>query len=489
MKFLNSIQQWSNSLTVRQKGILVVSIPLAFQLLFTLSLGLLYAQAEREAMKEAHARLFSVRMNTIVKDIWNAGELLFAYSLLRDKAILDKWTEKKSLILEELDSLKRLSMDSASSKDYGTMVNVSNKGIALMERAVQKMVESSNANTEVFTEISPFLESLSKELESSSSKEVKYGAKVLVKENNSRKIIAGILYLSVIADVTIAIALSVFFAASIAQRLRVISDNTRRIRENQPLNPLLQGNDEIASLDHQFHDLVNALRSSELLRREFLAMTSHDLKTPLMSVELSLDLIGRQLPKDANSDVEEELNNAKSNMQRILSLINDLLDLERGASGKLHLELEDLSLENLLKRSCQSVKPLADRKNISLEINSADFELLGDRRRLEQVLVNLIANAVKFSAKDSTVSISCKDLGAQVEIRIRDNGIGIEECNRERIFERFEQAGPGALEKDFGSGLGLAICKTIVQAHGGQIGVEANPEGGSEFWFRIAKAE
>ena len=484
---------WSDALSVRQKGLLLVSIPLAFQLLFTLAVGYLYTEAERSATREAQARIFAIRINSLVKDIWDEGELLVIYNNSQSEAALTKFAEKKAAIIEELDSLKKMSVGRYDPKGvYVKLLEVSNRGIAMMESTMERLKTAGASSVDVFTELRPYLGTVSKELELATAHEFTHQSNALLSSEQNRKIIAQLLYFGVIVDVGIALAMSAFFASSIARRLFVIADNTVRVKEKKALNPTLQGTDEIAQLDRQFHSLISALRESENLRSEFLAMTSHDLKTPLMSVDLSLELMERNTDAGTSPVLTSELQLAKENMQRVLSLINDLLDLERGASGKLRLELEDLDIQGVLKRACQAVQRLADRKGIVLKVETESFELLADRRRVEQVLVNLIGNALKFSPENSTVLISAVDAGKQVEIRVRDSGIGIDETEREKIFERFEQSEKSSAPstgRDNGSGLGLAICKTIVEAHGGQIGVTANADNGSQFWFRIAKAE
>ena len=500
MKLFDQVLNLTTGLSIKRKGILLVSIPLIFQLFFTIFLGVLYAQAERQAWQESQARLLMVRVNTIVWDLYNLGELLIAYAALHEPILLDKWHEKKKAISEELDSVKKLSLEHPeSAKTYTRLLEVTNRGADLLEKVFQKAHEGRNNQNSgfdvfaVFPEIKPFLDSMNKEMEIVLTSDLNGQTQNVAQSDASRQLIASCLYVGVIIDVLIAMFLSVFFGAGIAARLAVISDNTYRAKNRQELNPSLSGADEIAELDQQFHGLISALKESEAIRSEFLSMTSHDLKTPLMSVELSVELVKRQLGSAVPTAVEEELQSAKENMHRVLTLINDLLDIERGASGKLKLELEDHNVKTLIEKSSRSVRPLAERKNVKIETNiessSEDLEMLADRRRIEQVLVNLIANAVKFSPGGSSVYVRCTLLEKKIEIRVIDSGPGIPESDRIRIFERFEQSVAAPQGQDRGSGLGLAICKTIVLAHDGEIGVDHNPSGGSEFWFRISAVQ
>ncbi len=470
MKIQEMTHSLLDRLKVRQKGLLLISIPLAFQLLFTLILGVIYAEAEREAWKESRTRILAIRTNALIKDIWDAGEIMLAYQLIQDKAILNAWSSKRASILESLDSLKKLSWERKDfSRQYDSMQNLSNKGILMLDNTMASFNTVGAGTAMIYEDIKPFMDALGKEVEGGFTRDVQQQANTLKREEKSRKNISYLLYASVVADFAIALLLSAIFASSIAGRLTVVTENTARVKERKPLNPALKGDDEIADLDKQFHQLVEALSESERMRSEFLSMTSHDLKTPLMSVELSLELISRQLSEHKlEGAISEELRVARENMQRVLTLINDLLDLERGATGKLNLELEDLQIDFLIEKSCRSVSPLAEKKNLQLvhHKQSDDTEVIADRRRIEQVVVNLLGNALKFSPADSMVEIRSTILASKhLEIRISDSGSGIAEADRQRIFDRFEQAGAPAPGADRGSGLGLAICKTIVLAH------------------------
>ena len=494
MKMQEQARGFFDGLKVRQKGLLLISIPLAFQLLFTLSLGLIYAEAEKEAWKESRARMLAIKTNALIKDMWDAGEIMLAYQLTQDKAILNAWTSKRAAVLESLDSLKKLSWERKDfDHQFSSMQNLSNQGIVMLDNTMASFNTVGVGTSTIFSDVKPFMDALAKEVEGGFTRDAQQQANALKREEQSRKNISYLLYASVVADFAIALLLSAIFASSIAGRLSVVTENTNRAKERKPLNPALKGDDEIADLDKQFHQLVDALSESERLRSEFLSMTSHDLKTPLMSVELSLELISRQLTEQKlEGSVFEELTIAKENMHRVLALINDLLDLERGATGKLNLELEELQIDYLIEKSCRSVSPLAERKKIELLHHKLkdDSEVIADRRRIEQVLVNLLGNALKFSPADSRVEIRSNIIaGKQIEIRISDSGSGIAEADRQRIFDRFEQAGALSAGADKGTGLGLAICKTIVLAHGGEIGVSENQKKGSDFWFTLPLAE
>lgn len=488
----NLLKHFGSNLSIRKKGALLVSVPVAFQLLLTGLLGYLYAQAEKQALKESQARLLVVRATALTSGLVDAGQMLVLYSAIKDRSIYERWLTRKETLLQELDELTKLSILRNSSKDaYARLLEVSNKGVRLMDDCYRKVERGYKASIyETVPEVKEFTDTVVSEIEFVLTTDLKSQVSGTLGEERSRKLIAEALYTGVFVDILIAIALSIFFGVSIEKRLNVISENTRRVRERKELNPPVEGTDEIADLDEKFHQLTTELRESERLRSEFMSMISHDMKSPLMSVELSMEQIERTLKATNDTQLDDELKAVNLNMRRVMGLIRDVLDLERGASGKLSLELEELNLDDIFSHVLMSVKALAAQKNVELVATSNEEAVFGDKRRLEQVLVNLLSNALKFAPRNTLVTMLAQRVRNEVEIRVTDSGAGVPEEDRSRIFERFEQSGKGEnVRGDAGSGLGLAICKTIIDSHGGQLGHEPNPSGGSQFWIRLPAAE
>lgn len=488
----NLLKHFGSNLSIRKKGALLVSVPVAFQLLLTGLLGYLYAQAEKQALKESQARLLVVRATALTSGLVDAGQMLVLYSAIKDRSIYERWLTRKETLLQELDELTKLSILRNSSKDaYARLLEVSNKGVRLMDDCYRKVERGYKASIyETVPEVKEFTDTVVSEIEFVLTTDLKSQVSGTLGEERSRKLIAEALYTGVFVDILIAIALSIFFGVSIEKRLNVISENTRRVRERKELNPPVEGTDEIADLDEKFHQLTTELRESERLRSEFMSMISHDMKSPLMSVELSMEQIERTLKATNDTQLDDELKAVNLNMRRVMGLIRDVLDLERGTSGKLSLELEELNLDDIFSHVLMSVKALAAQKNVELVATSNEEAVFGDKRRLEQVLVNLLSNALKFAPRNTLVTMLAQRVRNEVEIRVTDSGAGVPEEDRSRIFERFEQSGKGEnVRGDAGSGLGLAICKTIIDSHGGQLGHEPNPSGGSQFWIRLPAAE
>jgi signal transduction histidine kinase len=221
-------------------------------------------------------------------------------------------------------------------------------------------------------------------------------------------------------------------------------------------------------------------------KSQFLANMSHELRTPLNAIlgytELLNDGIYGDLPQKAG-DVMTRIDRSG---KHLLGLINDVLDLSKIEAGQLELTLADYSLQEIVHAVLTQVEALASEKGLTLHVNVAPSlpPGRGDERRLAQVLLNLVGNAIKFTDVGSVRIAAYRDGDAFV-VSVTDTGPGITEADRQRIFEEFQQADSSSTRKKGGTGLGLSIAKRIVELHGGRIWVESTFGRGSTFSFQV----
>ncbi len=232
------------------------------------------------------------------------------------------------------------------------------------------------------------------------------------------------------------------------------------------------------------HD-VSARHKVEQLKKDFVSMVSHDLRTPLTSLQGSLALFESGTFGDLNEKGVQTVNRSIENLTRLINLIDSLLDIEKMEAGKMHLSLEVLDVAAVVTRSVDAVAHVAEKNGIEIRKQTASLEGYGDAAKLIQVVVNLLSNAIKFSPKGSVTEISYLDTDEYFEVKVKDQGRGIPESHLAKVFSRFEQVESADHTRKGGKGLGLAICKSIVEGHGGKIGVESREGQGSTFWFRI----
>jgi signal transduction histidine kinase len=234
--------------------------------------------------------------------------------------------------------------------------------------------------------------------------------------------------------------------------------------------------------------MADALEAAAQRKREIVAMVSHDLRTPLCSISGVLTLLGEGVLGPLSDKAQRQVSLAEKSTNRLIKLINDLLDAEKLEAGKLQVVPRQLQLAPLIEQSVNSVETLARERAINLQINAGDLPVFVDGDRFVQVLVNLLSNTIKFSPDGSTVKIDARLLDSDVEIAVTDEGRGVPPEFVDKIFQRFEQVDQADEAERKGSGLGLPICKAIVELHGGKIGVTSAPGKGSKFWFTVPAA-
>ncbi len=226
------------------------------------------------------------------------------------------------------------------------------------------------------------------------------------------------------------------------------------------------------------------LKKLDQLKSDFIASVSHDIRTPLNSVQESIALILDGLVDTHEDKGKRVLEIAKRSIRRLGSMINDLLDFSKLEAGKMRLHIEPSDIQILIDEVLGSLKSLADKKKIKLKFDPINSfpKIPCDGERMIQVLTNLIGNSIKFTPENGTISIQLEQaLNDQVHIVIADTGIGIAKEDLGRIFERFEQV-KGANPKDIkGTGLGLSICKELIRLHNGTIWAESELGKGSRF--------
>lgn len=227
----------------------------------------------------------------------------------------------------------------------------------------------------------------------------------------------------------------------------------------------------------------------EKLKQDFVAMVSHELRSPLNSVLGFLEMLPEGVYGDLTELGKEKVAVADRNITRLIRLINDLLDIEKLEAGRLSMDITDTALLPVLERAVEAVRVLAEKQKVTIDVPKTSITMPIDGDRLVQVLVNLLSNAIKYSPPDSAVVLKINEKEDWIEIRVEDHGRGIPKSYREIIFERFQQVNTPGFETKGGTGLGLAICKAIVEQHGGAIGVDSDEGQGSSFWFRLPRKQ
>lgn len=291
---------------------------------------------------------------------------------------------------------------------------------------------------------------------------------------------------TIVAGLVFVTAIALSLNRNTLQRLQTLMLNMRAFSKGDSVIVPLQGDDELADLDKAFRTIAEERNQLEEIRKSMRAMVSHDLRSPLASMLLKIELLLDPLAESLPPSVESQLRLLDSELQRLNRLANTLLDIEKIEDGNLDIYTELLPATDVIGTAIKSVEAQADWKRITIKV-SADSELMcfADRDRTIQVLVNLLSNAIKFTPKGSAIEIVAgRASNGRLRLEVIDSGPGVPVDQVGRLFGKFSQLEQAQETRKQGSGLGLYICKMLIHAQKGEVGYEPR-EVGSCFWFEL----
>ena len=225
---------------------------------------------------------------------------------------------------------------------------------------------------------------------------------------------------------------------------------------------------------------------ADKIKNEFLANVSHELRTPLNSILGFSDILSAQLYGNLNSKQEEYINDIKVSATHLLGMINEILDMSKLEANAMKIVKSAFWISRAVDEVSNIILPLAQKKNIKLVKDMpADFEVFADYQKIQQILYNLISNAIKYSPENNEVEISVSADDEKFQISVHDNGIGIDKKYHGKIFAKFVQLDSAYTKKESSTGLGLTITKELVELHGGKISVVSEINNGSTFIVEI----
>jgi signal transduction histidine kinase len=257
-------------------------------------------------------------------------------------------------------------------------------------------------------------------------------------------------------------------------------ENVFYIREKS--QPLRDTSGKVVGRLFAYHD-ISRDKVIDLMKTEFIAIASHELRTPMTSIKGSIDLILSGFAGEISAETQELLEIAQNSCDRLIRLINGILDLAKIEAGQIKLHPVPLNMAEVAERSIRSVKSLADRSEVTLKLEQPTElpPVEADKDRIEQVVTNLLSNAIKFSPPRGEVRVELKLENGWLKCSVIDQGCGIPPEDLERVFGKFQQVGD--TRRKGGTGLGLAITQALILEHKGRIWVESKLNEGSQFIF------
>ncbi len=596
-----------NKLTVTQKGLLLVLLPVAFELFFVYQLSNELFQAQAGLKTILRERAIVVELNQFNISMMRTMLMIFSPGPKNDPALLnliDKENQRATQLKTNLDRTSNVSPEIEDvCKQFDKMLNILTKALKLAEDVIKdSSIPQANRNQHLdpFLILNGFSENrrFTKKID---AMEAQFQNRVPEQLTRIQNRVLTLLSIGITVGCLLSFFLSRVFARDITKRLRIIAEQAQNIFQGKPLEKPAEGRDEIAQLDKTLYqaaeqlrqtrlreqailhnaadvicsldarfrfvrvsaaaaprwkrseqDLIGAtlavilakesvagtldaleqitrdgkgefenkialsdqtygdfqwsvnwskeektyfctvhdvteLRAVERLKEQFLSIVSHDLRAPITSIGISLNLLTEGKRGDVPEKVLNVLNRADSSLSTLTHLVNELLDLNKLEAGKMSMNSSVVNAQEIFTKSKDSLSGLAESAGIKIEITDADCTLWGDSLRLTQALTNLISNAIKFSPRGSTVKINIEKEGELAEIQVIDQGPGVPESEKAHLFDKFKQTSVKSHLKGKGSGLGLAIVKAIAESHNGKAGVKNGPQGGSIFYLLLPR--
>lgn len=478
------------TLKLSHKGLILVGVPLVLELFFISTLFCLLTEAEVQTRRAEKSKAIVTGAEELSRMYYSAGTALVLWGVAHDASGKERYEKIVAQIPEQFQMMERLVADKPDQmQTLARIEGTGQKGLGLLNH-IYETLESGQRKPFVFLqfpaerqEMLQTVAALSQQLREFVKPEANRQDENEALKEQARANVKFFLAGGVVLHLVIALSVALYFFRSVVRRLSVLSDNSRLLADNKPLMPAIGGRDEIAELDVVFHQMADKLNEVAQLKKDFAAMISHDLRTPLSSLQNLLALLSRRAYGDLNETGAQRVATAEKDISRLINLINELLDLEKMEAGQLKLQLQPVDLDELIIRSIGAVEGVASLRAVHIKYSDTPAVVSAEPDRVVQVLVNLLSNAIKYSPENGQVKVRVKELNGFARVEVQDRGHGIPMDAQQTIFERFKQAKLEDAKK--GTGLGLPIAKSFIEAHGGQIGVRSMIGEGSTFWFTL----
>lgn len=480
-----------------QQSLLLVILPLLIQTTFLLLIGRELFTAEEITVAEQRCDDVVIYSNMILMEMVRGAIAQGIFLISKSPAMQSDAKKHFDEVTLDYDRLATVCGDDAEGLRYVSLAK------QVSHQSIDKMLEADpndiNGSMNVFMNVGEVKEKSPQALRARVMEQSWFAdnfKRLQEMSDRQRKLldfISSIIGWSILSNFLIALYLLLNFTRRTNTRLTMLMQNAKRLAEvnkpsqasERPSSVLTAGAaaDEIVELNMAIQRAEMQLRADSQRRAQIMNTLAQNMQAPLSASISHLDSFERTAGKALSEASKRHLSLAQQSIVRVRNLVADLLAIEQMEVGKIDLKCENFDLALLAEEAISTVSGLASNRNIELINQCSSIDVNADRVRLIQVLVNYLTNAIKFSSEHKSVTITSARHNGMVRVSVVDEGPGIENEDKNRVFEMFFQASGEHQSKGFG--LGLAICKLIVESHGGLVGMESERGKGSTFWFEI----
>jgi signal transduction histidine kinase len=473
------------SLSLMQKLTMLVAFPLVFEFLFVGSLTILLVTAQSDATRIERAKEAEAISNNILQCMYKLVSTGFLGSLKHDSLTLETYRSAKKEISEQLAMLRDLCANDAEALRSAQIVTVLTHRLT---DALDVLTDDSKKSFEQYLRTSSEIGMLSRSFMRECAAIASFQRRIhphATTHTDWQTIIYSVLAAGLLLSLGVSAGALRYVHLDLLERILKIMRNTEAIARREPLVETVQGSDELATLDKFVHETDDSLRQLERMRQEFFGMLTHDMRAPLTTIQFSVAILADGAYEASPEKRQNMLKSLVPEIGRLNRLVEDLLSANRLETEPLKLTLEPVYSRELLEQVKNTLELEANSRNRSIEIHCDDNYVMADGFQIGRVLINLCANALRYA--QMTVQLRCAADGGMVLFEVIDDGPGIPPAVGATLFQRYRQGDDDKTRSGFG--LGLFIAKSIIDAHGGEIGYrnvngDNNPKG-CVFFFSL----
>lgn len=473
---------------IRTQGLVLVFIPFILTLILCLSLFVVEIKAQEELKRQAGARKVLSLANALPFHLMNIGSDLIAWRATGQSKLLAKCQEEKALLRNVIAALKNANVEGL--EDVSALCGDTEKTLAYIDDyqaniTNQERVLGSFDRHKFAQRLQYSIDSVLAAIDKLSDQVRQRDLRVRSTQATGFNYVIGSIAVSLIFSFAVAGLAGLILGRRLVLAIRQVEENFRRREIGEELLPPLATADEVADLDRALHIMSEDLNQAEEEKARRRLLLNDRLRRPIENLRDDLVLMQEGILLEANEKGKLRLTQAIANLGKLAALTDELLEIDNTNHG-FNFVIAVCNSQALIEGAISCVETMAQTSQHSIVNNAqaeGDIEFKADPRKIEQVLINLLSNACKYSRVGEPIVLTVQKTSNAVRFFVKDQGDGLSEEQCCRIFEKFEQADIDDVSK--GIGLGLPICKKIVEQHGGSIGVSSQPDHGCLFWFEL----
>ena len=471
--------------TIYAKGLILIAIPLCVELVFGITMFTLQRYYQSKLDRERNATEIIFHAN----ELWvNCTQLMYVKGYFcffgGPRPPLE---EKMAHLMEGYRLLKKLVADDRTqTANLDRMWLLTNQSLAVGKELVplasghsaSAKMAALASNIRAMSKVEHFVDAMTPALKSFRAPEFLRSSEAGPEIEKSTRLVDTVVLGSLAASTLVALLLFTYFIRSINRGVNVVIEHTERFKQGKELEAPSGRTDELAQVDTAFHEMAAEIKEAMRAKQAIVSMISHDLRSPLTSVLGYFSSLTSGILGDASPQTIAGAEKCEKEVERLILLINDLLDLDKIDAGKFEMRFKAVSVEKIIDQAINNVSPAAEEKGVTIHGADSSAQILADPDRIVRAVANVLSTAIRLSPPGNFIETGVAESNGKVEVKVTSAGGSISQEALTSLFDRYQQSGADLR-------LDLPISQEIVKLHGGEIGAAPNDGKGISFWMLL----